>query len=156
MYGKTMSIPDNLIEDYLNLAVSFSEEEKDLLKNKLKGREENPINIKKKIAFNIVEQYHSEEEAKNAQNDFENKFQKRQLEDIDYKEIDLASINSEKTLLEFTHELLNKSKSEVRKLFEGGAISIDGEKVFDINLKINKIKKESVLRAGKLNYFKFK
>lgn len=155
MYGKTMSIPDHLIEEYLNLTTSFSEYEKNLLKQKLE-KDENPIDIKKKMAFNIVEQYHSVNDAKNAQIDFENKFQKRKLEDIDYTEIDLNLLDQEKSLLEIIHELLNKSKSETRKLFEGGAISINGEKIFDINFKIDKIEKESILKVGKLNYFKFK
>ena len=155
MYGKTMSIPDHLIEEYLNLTTSFSENEKSLIKQEL-AKDENPIDIKKKIAFNIVEQYYSSDDAKNAQIDFENKFQKRKLEDIDYTEIDLNLLDQEKSLLEIIHELLNKSKSETRKLFEGGAISINGEKIFDINFKIDKIEKESILKVGKLNYFKFK
>lgn len=155
IYGKTMSIPDNLIEEYLDLATSFSKEEKEELKKELKEGE-NPINIKKKIAFNITEQYHSKEDALNAQNDFENKFQKRKLEDIDYVELDFNNLDKEKIILDFIHELLNKSKNEVRHLFEGGAISIDGKKVFDINLKIGKINQGSVLKIGKLNYFKFK
>lgn len=155
MYGKTMSIPDHLIEEYLNLTTSFSENKKSSIKQELE-KHENPIDIKKKIAFNIVEQYYSSDDAKNAQIDFENKFQKRKLEDIDYIEIDLNSLDQEKSLLELTHELLNKSKSETRKLFEGGAISINGEKIFDINFKIDKIEKESILKVGKLNYFKFR
>jgi len=155
MYGKTMSIPDHLIEEYLNLTTSFSENKKSSIKQELE-KHENPIDIKKKIAFNIVEQYYSSDDAKNAQIDFENKFQKRKLEDIDYTEIDLNLLDQEKSLLEIIHELLNKSKSETRKLFEGGAISINGEKIFDINFKIDKIEKESILKVGKLNYFKFK
>lgn len=155
MYGKTMSVPDHLIEEYLNLTTSFSENEKSLIKQEL-GKDENPIDIKKKIAFNIVEQYYSSDDAKNAQIDFENKFQKRKLENIDYIEINLKLLDQEKSLLELIHELLNKSKSETRKLFEGGAISINGEKIFDINFKIDKIEKESILKVGKLNYFKFK
>lgn len=155
MYGKTMSIPDHLIEEYLNLTTSFSENKKSSIKQELE-KHENPIDIKKKIAFNIVEQYYSSDDAKNAQIDFENKFQKRKLEDIDYTEIDLNLLDQEKSLLEIIHELLNKSKSETRKLFEGGAISINGEKIFDINFKIDKIEKESILKVGKLNYFKFR
>ncbi|MDD4661676.1 MAG: tyrosine--tRNA ligase [Candidatus Pacebacteria bacterium] len=154
IYGKTMSIPDSLIEEYLRLVTSFSKEEKESLMSLLKSGE-NPINIKKKIAFNIVEIYYSSKEAVEAQNDFENKFQKRKLEDIDYIEIILDSL-SDKNLIELISRILDKSKSEVRKLFEAGAVSVDGEKVFDINLEINKLKKESVLKVGKLNYFKFK
>ncbi|MDD4358235.1 MAG: tyrosine--tRNA ligase [Candidatus Pacebacteria bacterium] len=155
MYGKTMSIPDALIEEYLNLTTSFSKEEKKAIKKQLEEGE-NPLNIKKKIAFNIVEQYHSKEDAEKAQNDFENKFQKRKLEDIDYIDIDFDSLNKEKNLLDLIYELLGKSKNDIRRLFEGGAVSIDGEKVFDINLKIGKIKQGSVLKIGKLNYFKLK
>ena len=152
IYGKTMSIKDDLIEEYLKLATSFSEEEKQNCFNLFK-KGENPINIKKKIAFNITETYTSKEEAEKAQKDFENKFQKRKLEDIDYIEVE---ISSEKNLVELIANLLKKSKSEVRKLFEAGAVSIDGEKIFDINLEIKTIKKETILKVGKLNYFKFK
>ena len=156
MYGKTMSIPDILIEEYLDLATSFSKEEKDCFKKQIESKEENPMNIKKKIAFNIVSIYHSEKLAEEAQNDFENKFQKRNLEDIHYIDIEIKEFDRETTLLEILYKLLGKSKSEIRKLFEAGAISIDGEKVFDINLKISEIKNDSVMKAGKLNYFKFK
>ena len=150
MYGKTMSIPDDLIEEYLELASSFSEEEK----NKL--RKENPLDAKKKIAFNLVEQYHSKESAIEAEKDFENKFQKKKLEDIKYIDIDLKNYDSDESLLNLTHTLAGKSKSVCRKLFEGGAISLNGEKVFDINLKIGKINKGTILKIGKLNYYKFK
>ncbi len=156
MYGKTMSIPDILIEEYLDLATSFSKEEKDCFKKQIESKEENPMNIKKKIAFNIVSIYHSEKLAEEAQNDFENKFQKRNLEDIHYIDVAIKEFDREITLLEILYKLLGKSKSEIRKLFEAGAISIDGEKVFDINLKISEIKNDSVMKAGKLNYFKFK
>ena len=156
MYGKTMSIPDTSIEEYLNLVTSFPINEKNLFKEQLLDKAVNPMDIKKKIAFNVVSQYHSKEEAQNVQNDFENKFQKRKLEDIELIDISFEGINKDKTILEFVHELLNKSKNEVRKLVEAGAVSINGEKIFDINFKIGKIKKESVLKIGKLNYFKFK
>ncbi|HOI60181.1 MAG TPA: tyrosine--tRNA ligase [Candidatus Pacearchaeota archaeon] len=156
MYGKTMSIPDTSIEEYLNLVTSFSVKEKNLFKEQLLNKAVNPMDIKKKIAFNVVSQYHSKEEAQNVQNDFENKFQKRKLEDIELIDISFEGINKDKTILEFVHELLNKSKSEARKLVEAGAVSVNGEKIFDINFKIGKIKKESVLKIGKLNYFKFK
>ncbi len=156
MHGKTMSIPDILIEEYLDLVTSFPFDDKNLFKKQLQDKEVNPMDTKKKIAFNVVSQYHSVEDAQSAQSDFENKFQKRKLEDIDYIEICFDNIDKDKTVLELIHELLNKSKSEARKLFEAGAISLNGEKIFDINLKIGKIEKESVLKAGKLNYFKFK
>lgn len=156
MYGKIMSISDSLIEEYLNLTTSFSFKEKNLLKESLVSRKINPMDIKKKIALNIVSQYHFKEDAENAQKEFENKFQKRKLEDIDFIDINFNEIDKDKIILEFIHELLNKSKNEVRKLLEAGAVSINGEKIFDINFKIGKINRESVLKIGKLNYFKFK
>jgi len=152
IYGKTMSIRDDLIEEYLRLATSFSKEEKEECLNLLK-KGDNPINLKKRIAFNLTEIYTSKKEAEEAQKDFENKFQKRKLEDIEYIEI---KINSERNLVELIANLLKKSKSEVRKLFEAGAVSLDGEKLFDISLDLKNIKKETILKVGKLNYFKFK
>lgn len=147
MYGKTMSIPDDLIDEYLNLTTDFSKDEI------LSTKKESPINIKKKIAFNIVQTYHSKEDAEKAQTDFENKFQKRKLEDIDL--IEVKTLGNE-TLLELIHRVLDKSKTEIRELFKSGAISINGEKVFEISLKADKIEKESILKVGKLNYYKIK
>jgi len=152
MYGKIMSIPDELIEEYIDLASSFKDRKE--IKERLK--KENPMIIKKELAFNIVEQYHSVEEAEEARLDFENKFQKRKLEDINFIEIDLNSIKKEESILNLIHSILGKSKSVCRKLIEQGAVSIDGEKILDINLKNDIIKINTTLKVGKLNYYKFK
>lgn len=151
MYGKVMSIPDELIEEYIDLASSFDNKEK--IKERV--RKENPMVIKKELAFNIVEQYHSLKDAELAKKDFENKFQKRKLEDVDFIEIDLEKVKGE-TILDLMHNLLGKSKSVCRKLIEQGAVSVNGEKIFDINLKNDIIEKNTTLKVGKLNYYKFK
>ncbi|MGI6297553.1 MAG: tyrosine--tRNA ligase [Minisyncoccales bacterium] len=145
MYGKIMSIPDSLIDEYFELATSFNEEEKKEIK-----KQNNPLNIKKRIAFNIVEQYYSKTDAEKAQKDFENKFQKRKLEDIDFVEVEMMQ---GETLLELIHRLLKRSKSEIRELFKNGAVSVDGKKIFDINFKPQK---NFILKVGKLHYFKIK
>jgi tyrosyl-tRNA synthetase len=152
MYGKVMSIPDELIEEYIDLASSFDNKKE--MKDRL--RKENPMIIKKELAFNIVEQYHSLQDAELAKKDFENKFQKRKLDDIDFIEISINDIKDKITLLDLISDLLNKSKSACRKLIEQGAVSIDGKKVVDINIKNDIIKENTILKVGKLNYYKFK
>lgn len=148
MFGKTMSIPDSLIEEFLRMTTSFSDKErKEILKLK-------PMEAKKRIAFNVVEQYHSKKEALRAQEYFENKVQKKDLQKIKYKTI---KIEKGKNLIDILEELnIAKSRSAIRNLITQGAVSLDGEKVFDINLNSGKIKEGTILKVGKLNYYKFK
>jgi len=75
MFGKTMSIPDSLIDEFINLTTDFSPEEKKSLKQNIVN-DENPMNIKKLIAKNIITQYHNAESAENAELFFMNQFQR--------------------------------------------------------------------------------
>ncbi|MGV0924178.1 tyrosine--tRNA ligase [Empedobacter tilapiae] len=133
MFGKTMSIPDDLLEEYIALATDFSIEEKSSLNDRLKM--DNPMLIKKLVAKNIITQYHSEIEAEYAEEFFNNQFQKRNDENRVFETVKIDSLNFENdkiTLLDICHQLKKDiSKTAVRRLIESGAVQINGEKNID-------------------------
>ena len=84
MFGKTMSIPDSLIDEFLQLTTDFSLRENEAIKIKLASGE-NPMEIKKLIAKNIITQYHSSNQAEEAEEYFVNQFQSKKLEEKELK-----------------------------------------------------------------------
>jgi tyrosyl-tRNA synthetase len=86
MYGKVMAIPDSLIDEYLRLAASLSAKEQAKMRAAL-ANGENPMEIKKAIAANIVEQYHSAKAAADAAEFFRRQFQSRDAQAAEYAEV---------------------------------------------------------------------
>lgn len=155
MFGKTMSIPDALIEEFIDLTTDFSIEDKNSLKSKMENGE-NPMNIKKLIAKNIISQYHDDEAAENAELFFNNQFQNKNFEEKSFEPVSILSLNSienKMTLIELCHLLKNDlSKSAVRRLIQSGGIQIDSVKVLDPDREIELLK-EIKIKIGKRNFF---
>lgn len=157
MFGKIMSVPDDLINDYILLATSFSIVEKHALIESMQNGV-NPMQIKKIIASNIIQQYHNDEQARAAQHHFETQFQQRDLQDKLYEIINASSLNigqtESPTLLDVCKGLKEvMSKSHLRRLVESGGVAVNGAKITDpahiINLKQAPIK----IKLGKREYF---
>jgi len=83
IYGKVMSIPDLLIVDYFELVTDVPEEEIAEFKEQLKTRSVNPMNLKKRLAYEIVNQFHSTKVAREAEEYFQGRFQTRELHKIE-------------------------------------------------------------------------
>ncbi len=155
MFGKTMSIPDAMIEEFIDLTTDFSAEEKNRLKSTIENGE-NPMNIKKLIAKNIVSQYHDDEAAENAELFFNNQFQNKNFDEKSFEPVSILSLHhteNKTTLVELCHQLKNDlSKSAVRRLIKSGGIQIDSEKILDPDQEIELIK-EIKIKIGKRNFF---
>ena len=137
MYGKTMSIPDSLLEEWLELASDFSEEETADMIASLKNQTVNPMEIKKKLAFNITAQYHSDEEAKEAENFFYRQVQQKGFDSKTFTPIEITSLGNTAgmTLVNLCSALVpEQSKSALRRLIESGAVSLNDEKATDVNM----------------------
>ena len=157
MYGKAMSIPDNLITKYMELVTDIPMEE---IKNYSLSMEkgENPRNIKSILAKEIVKLYHSEEEAEASEEEFKRIFVSKGLPD-DIEEIIIdKNDNNIMTILSLC--MKSESKSNLKRLIAQGSVSFieseelsDNEKITDINFNILK---EGVLKVGKRNFFKIK
>ncbi len=151
MFGKLMSISDELMFRYYELLSSRSLEEISALKNKIEQGIVHPKEVKAQLAFELVARFHSEEKAQKARQQFEAQFSKGQLpEDIpEFHLEDSQSIFVPKLLKEAG---LVKSTSEARRLIKQGAVSLDGTK-----LKVEEIDNPgpgAVFKVGKRRYLK--
>lgn len=155
MFGKTMSIPDALIEEFINLTTDFSVEEKKTLVSRI-TEGENPMNIKKLIAKNIITQYHDHASAENAEQFFINQFQNKNFEEKVYEPVsihNLKSIQNKVSLVELCHQLKNDlSKSAVRRLIENGGIQVNNIKITDANEEMELIP-QTKIKIGRRGFF---
>ncbi len=150
MYGKVMSIPDELIIKYYELATDIHPDIIDTIKEQLDLKNVNPRDIKMNLAKEIVTLYHDEAEAISAEENFKNIFQKKKIPN-NIKE--LAVLQNENDLVSLIVKAgFALSKSESRRLISGGAVKINGVKVDENCKAIN----EDILQVGKLKYIKLK
>jgi len=151
MFGKALSIPDDLIYTYYELATDVSDEELAEIKKSLKDPNINPRDIKRALARKLVSMYHSEEAAVKAQEKFDNIFIKKGVpDDIPVKEMNIAEIGIIDLIVEVGFA---PSKGEARRLVQQGGVSIDGEKITDFKETI-KLKNEQILKVGKRKFIK--
>lgn len=151
MFGKVMSIPDDVVIDYFKLATDVHTEEIQNIKHELeKGT--NPKDIKMRLAREIVTIYHGERGAKKAEENFIKTFSDGGVsEDADEVTVEKNTALSD-TVMQV--EGLVKSKSDLRRLVENRAVSgMKGEKINDINFKIEK---DITLKIGKRRFLKVK
>ena len=147
MYGKTLSIPDDLIFRYFLLATDAPTEELDRLKE---FAEQNPRDAKHELAWTIVRMYHGEDAAKAARQHFEQTVIKGGVPaDIEKLPVegDTASIVDLMRQAGFA-----KSNGEARRLVQQNAVSIDDEKVTDPFAEIDLSAAPFVLKVGKRRY----
>jgi len=137
MFGKTMSIPDHLIDEYIDLTTDFSPAEKASLKQLLVSGE-NPMNIKKIIAANIITQYHDADSAAYAEAFFINQFQNKAFEEKTFEQVTISSLaTGTVTLLDLCHQLkTDETRSGIRRLIISGAVTVDNEKLLDPNQRL--------------------
>ena len=152
MYGKVMSITDELIPNYFELATDLPLEEIAEIKKALKEGA-NPRDLKMQLARELVTFYHSKKDAEKAEQEFVNMFQKKELPD----EIDTKKLKESKwNIVDLITETgLVSSKSDGRRMVEQGAVKIDGEKSTSIEEEID-ISSEKLLQVGKRKFLKVK
>ena len=155
MFGKTMSIPDNLIYTYFELATDVPNEELTQIKKQLEDPRVNPRDLKARLAFEIMKIYHGEQAAQSAREEFERVFSQKQLPD-DMPEFVLNKSEGKIWIVRLMASAgLVKTNAEARRLIQQGAVSIDGQKISDVNLEIEP-KEDFVLKAGKRRFLKVK
>lgn len=149
MFGKIMSMKDELIDDYFELATRLSIEEI----SKIKKLSDNPRDIKAKLAKEIVKMYHGEQASEKAEEEFNKIFRDKEMpsdmpvfqtDKNDYPILDLLCDTK-----------LAQSKSESKRLIMGGAVEINN-KIQREWKAIIKIDNEMTIRAGKRRFVKIK
>ena len=158
MFGKVMSIPDDMIIRYFELLTDISIERLDQMKEKLARDDFNPMQLKKELAHEIVEEYHSEEDAVKARHEFESVFSKGNLPE-DIPVIEIAESDLEEGELWIVKLVaatgLVDSNSQARRMIKQGAVTIDDKKYEKINLDI-KVEDEMIIQIGKRRFAKIK
>jgi tyrosyl-tRNA synthetase len=154
IFGKTLSIPDSLIENYYELATDISNEELVSIKHQLKDPKINPRNIKRNLAKKLVSMYHDRKAADEAEEEFDRIFIKKEIPD-EVPDFNWKKGNQSGILDLLTITNLAPSKGEARRLVLQGGVSIDSIKVDDINAIID-IKDNSILKVGKRKFIRIK
>lgn len=154
MFGKLMSISDELMPTYFELCTDVPLEEIADLKSGVESGRLHPMDVKKRLAREIISIYHGSDAAIEAQSDFERVFSQREIP-TDMPEILLAAGDLEDGRIWIAKLLVKAgmaaSNSEARRLVQQGAVTIDGEKVTDPGLNVIP-KPGQVVRAGKLKF----
>lgn len=152
MFGKVMSIPDDLMEDYFILVTDFSEAE---IESKIEGMGSgklNPRNVKEELGKYIVELFHSKEDAEQAAQNFINLFRKGKTPD-DIPESEISEESMPLADLIFSLNLTD-SKGQAKRLIKSNAVSINDEKITE-NKEIE-IKDGMILKVGKRRFARIK
>jgi tyrosyl-tRNA synthetase len=150
MFRKAMAINDGLIVDYFTLATNLPLTEVKKFEEELKGQT-NPINVKKKLARQIVKELYDENAADMAQKEFERTIQnKEQPQNLESFPVGI-DMNVAGTISAWG----NISASEVKRLVRQGGIEINGEKIGSSALN-QKVQEGSVIKVGRKNPFKVK
>jgi tyrosyl-tRNA synthetase len=155
MFGKIMSISDELMWEYYELLTDVTVDEINALRFRCETDAENPRNIKVNLAKLIINDFHSPEAAFAAEDEFNRRFVKKEMPD----EIEESSIaaGTYKVADLIVQTNLAASKGEAKRLIEQGGVKMDGEKVSDAkaDFTINS-GDDFIFQVGKLKFLRVK
>ncbi|MFC1874724.1 tyrosine--tRNA ligase [Chloroflexota bacterium] len=179
IYGKLMSIPDSLIIDYFELVTNVTDRELEQFKQDLKHEMVNPMELKKRLAREVVSQLYDIKAASEAEEHFASVVQNKEIPE-DIKKIDItddllkrvkACLIKEEGFTVSIREVgkpeteewivsvplllceigLAKSRSEAKRLISQESVCIDGKTIYETK---GNIKSGSIIRAGKRRFAK--
>lgn len=150
IYGKVLSISDELMFRYYQLLSDLSETEIDALKKSMEKGEIHPKEVKKQLARELTARFHGRQEAVRAEESFEKVFQQKGLPD-DIPEVTVNAVQPLWLPQLLVDAGLVKSTSEGRRMVKQNAVSLDGEKIDDVNASIDP-EGDVLLRVGKRRF----
>ncbi len=161
MYGKVMSLPDEVMMDYFTLVTDVPEEEIEEMRRKLAERSVNPMDVKKRLARTIASEIHGPEAALKAEESFERTFQRKDgavnavtatgSAEALAPTVTATQVKHLGLLQTLVAAQVVSSKSEGRRLLRDGAIDIDEKPItsFDVAVPAG-----SVIRVGKHRFLR--
>jgi len=161
IFGKVMSIPDDLIYTYYELTTDVSLDDLERIKKDLSRKDLNPMVIKKELGRKLVDMYHAEGSGQQAQDEFERVFSQKQLPDnipeLTGEDLVKLELNPQQIYLVhlITKSKMSKSNGEARKLIKAGAVTIDEQKITDPDYEFE-LNAEMVLKVGKRRFLRLK
>ena len=150
MYGKTLSISDDMILKWFTLAADRDPSEVEAASKRLNDPSVNPMEVKRELARNVVQLFFDEETAQKAEAHFNTVVVGKGIPD----EIPVYKLDSEDLIVNviFSSGLL-KSKGEARRMIKQGAVRLDDKKIDDIQASISP-GDEQILKVGKRRFLK--
>jgi tyrosyl-tRNA synthetase len=155
MFGKTMSLSDSMIITYFDYLTDVPDRELAEMRHAMDEQAVNPIELKKRLARELVTQFHSADAARSAQEHFERTVQRREAPDeMATYQLPMPSELGDKRLSHVMVEArLASSVSDAKRLISQGAVELNGQKVLE-DSAATVLKNGSVLRAGRRRYVK--
>lgn len=158
IYGKAMSVPDELMMKYYELATDLSHDELSALRAGIEDGSVHPRDAKMRLAATFVRMYHGEEAASEAERHFVTVFQQRALPD-DIEEVELAAGELEEGGIRLVKLLvtlgLQATNGEAKRSIQQGGVRLNEEKVTDPNASVE-VKDGDILQVGKRKFAKIK
>jgi tyrosyl-tRNA synthetase len=156
IYGKTMSVPDELMPKYYELVTNISNEELAALRKGLENGEIHPRDAKMNLAKTFVTMFHGKEAAQEAEDYFKRVFQQRALP-TDVPEIKVSADQLENGQIQIVKLLVNlgltTSSSEARRMIQQGGVKINEQKAEDVNARIA-VQDGMIVQVGKRKFAK--
>jgi tyrosyl-tRNA synthetase len=151
MFGKIMSISDDLMWKYFELLTDLSPAE---IKT-MKTSGENPRNLKVNLAKLVIEDFHSGKDAQKAEDEFNRRFVNKEIPD-EIEEMQLAA-QTYKLVDLLVNTNLVASKGEAKRLVEQGGVKIDSEKISNLQAEVEINSNEDfIVQVGKRKFLKLK
>lgn len=151
MYGRALSIPDTLLENYFTLCTDIPNTELTKISASITDGSANPRDLKRYLARTIVSLYHNAEAAVAAEDEFDRIFIKKEIPD------DIPELGIEESELPISDLIMRAgfapSKSEARRLIQQGGVSLAGEKISEPNATVP-MTDGAVLKVGKRKFLK--
>ncbi|WP_448378530.1 tyrosine--tRNA ligase [Fervidobacterium sp.] len=150
MYGKIMSIPDELIVKYARLLTDADENFLSKMEKEINEKTVNPRDYKMWLAREIVRQFHGEQAAKEAEEYFVTVFQKKEIpDDMPEKAVEPGEYN----IVELLFNLGIGTKSEIKRLITQGGVYWDSNRIDNFKATVSVVG-EHILRVGKRVFIK--
>ena len=153
IYGKIMSLKDDMMPDYFRLVLGYPQDQIDLISEQIKGGE-NPMNFKKRLAYEIVAFLYSKEEAEKAGGDFTKVFSQKEIPE-EIQEVGLGEKSA--PLFEIIRTGIpakEMTSSEIKRLIMHKSVKVDGKVIGDPYYKVKLSPKGVIIKIGKRKWLK--
>ena len=130
MYGKVMSLPDGLIMQYFEYLTDVARDELEEMSRAMEADSVNPMELKKRLAGEITDQFHGAEDARAAAEHFERVVQRREAPEDGRQYLQVALEGSTSTSEVFIRAFPTRSRNELKRLINQGAVEYNGQKIY--------------------------
>jgi tyrosyl-tRNA synthetase len=152
IFGKTMSIPDDVMMHYFELVSTKTPEEVAGIRRQLEDPAVNPSHLKRELARDLIGQFHDEKAAKEAEAHFDRIHVRHDVPDNIEERTIAGDADGLWVVKAMTGSGLCRSSGEARRMIEQGGVSVDGDRIEDIDLRLSARKEPYTLKVGKRKF----